>query len=35
MASIGILSAREPQHRSGEIFKDAEEGRLVLITKHG
>ena len=35
MASIGILSARDLWHRSGELFKDAEEGRLVLITKHG
>ena len=35
MASIGVLSARDLRHRSGELFKDAEEGRLVLITKHG
>ena len=35
MASIGVLSARDLRQRSGELFKDAEEGRLVLITKHG
>lgn len=35
MASLGVLSARDLRHRSGELFKDAEEGRLVLITKHG
>lgn len=35
MASIGVLSARDLQQRSGELFKDAEEGRLVLIKKHG
>ena len=35
MASIGVLSARDLRQRSGELFKNAEEGRLVLITKHG
>lgn len=35
MASLGVLSARDLRQRSGELFKDAEEGRLVLITKHG
>ena len=35
MASLGVLSARDLRQRSGEFFKDAEEGRLVLITKHG
>ena len=35
MASLGVLSARDLRQRSGELFKDAEEGHLVLITKHG
>ena len=35
MDSIGVLSARDLQQRSGELFKDAEEGHLVLIAKHG
>ena len=35
MASIGVLTARDLRQRSGELFKDVEEGRLVLITKHG
>ena len=35
MASIGVLSARDLRQRSGELFKNAEEGRLVLITKYG
>ena len=35
MASIGVPSSRDLRQRSGELFKDAEEGRLVFITKHG
>ena len=35
MDSLGVLSARDLRQRSGELFKDAEEGHLVLITKHG
>ena len=35
MESLGVFSARDLRQRSGELFKDAEEGRLVLITKHG
>ena len=35
MASFGVLSARDLRQRSGKLFKGVEEGRLVLITKHG
>lgn len=35
MAPLRVLSARDLRQRSGKLFKDAEEGRLVLITKHG
>lgn len=35
MDSLGVFSARDLRQRSGELFKDLEEGHLVLITKHG
>lgn len=35
MSAIDVFSARDLRNRSGELLKDAEEGRLALITKHG
>ena len=35
MDSPGVFSARDLRHRSGELFRDAEQGRLAVITKHG
>ena len=35
MDPFGIFSARDLRQRSGELLKDAEEGHLALITKHG
>lgn len=35
MDSPSVFSARDLRHRSGELFRDAEEGRLAIITKHG
>lgn len=35
MEPFDIFSARELRHRSGELFRDAEQGRLAVITKHG
>jgi len=33
--AFGTYSARELGQRSGELFRDAEQGRLSVITKHG
>ena len=35
MDSLGVFSARDLRQRSGELFRDAEKGRLAVITKHG
>ena len=35
MDTPGVFSARDLRHRSGELFRDAEKGRLAVITKHG
>lgn len=33
--TLDVFSARDLRNRSGELLRDAEEGRLALITKHG
>ncbi len=35
MKPLGVFSARDLRNRSGSLLKDAEEGRMSLITKHG
>lgn len=35
MDPLDVFTARDLRQRSGELFRDAEEGRLALITKHG
>lgn len=35
MEPFDVFSARELRQRSGELFRDAEQGRLSVITKHG
>lgn len=35
MEPFDVFSARELRHRSGELFRDAERGRLAVITRHG
>ncbi len=35
MEQFDIFTARDLRNRSGELLKDAEAGRLSLITKHG
>lgn len=35
MKRIDVFTARELRQRSGELLKDAESGRLALISKHG
>lgn len=35
MEPFDVFSARELRQRAGELFRDAEEGRLSVITKHG
>jgi antitoxin (DNA-binding transcriptional repressor) of toxin-antitoxin stability system len=35
MEPFDVFSARELRHRSGELFRDAEKGRLAVITRHG
>lgn len=35
MEPFDVFSARELRHRSGELFRDAEQGRLAVITRHG
>jgi len=32
---LDVFSARDLRNRSGELLRDAEEGRLSIITKHG
>lgn len=35
MDSLNVFSARDVRQRSGELLRDAEDGRLAVITKHG
>ena len=35
MDPVGVFSVRDLWQRSGELLRDAENGRLALITKHG
>ena len=35
MDSPSVFSARALRQRSGDLFRDAEKGRLAIITKHG
>ena len=35
MDELDVFTARDLRLRSGELLRDAEEGRLALITKHG
>jgi predicted HTH domain antitoxin len=35
MEPLDIFTARELRQSSGKLFRDAEQGRLALITKHG
>lgn len=35
MEPLEIFTARDLRQRSGELLRDAEQGRLALITKHG
>jgi antitoxin (DNA-binding transcriptional repressor) of toxin-antitoxin stability system len=35
MEPFDVFSARELRQRSGELFRDAEQGRLAVITRHG
>lgn len=35
MDSLDVFSVRELRTRSGDLLRDAEQGQLALITKHG
>ena len=35
MQTLDVFSARDLRNRSGELLKDAQEGRLSVLTKHG
>ena len=35
MDSVRVFGARDVRQRSGELLRDAEHGRLAVITKHG
>lgn len=35
MNTLDVFSARDLRNRSGGLLRDAEEGKLALITKHG
>lgn len=35
MKSIDVFTARDLRNRSGKLMRDAEQGHLSLITKHG
>lgn len=35
MSSLSIFSARDVRQRSGELLRDAEQGHVAIITKHG
>ena len=35
MSAVDVFSARDLRNRAGGLLKDAEEGKLSVITKHG
>lgn len=35
MNSLSVFSARDIRQRSGELLRDAEQGHVAVITKHG
>ena len=35
MSSLSVFSARDIRQRSGELLRDAEQGHVAVITKHG
>ncbi len=35
MKTVDVYSARDLRNRAGGLLKDAEEGRLAVVTKHG
>jgi prevent-host-death family protein len=35
MSDLDVFSARELRNNTGQLIKDAENGRLSIITKHG
>lgn len=35
MSDVGVFSSRDLRQRGGELFRDAEKGRLAVLTKHG
>ena len=35
MSSVDVFTARDLRQRAGELLRDAESGRLAVITKHG
>jgi prevent-host-death family protein len=35
MEPLDVFTVRDLRQRSGDLLRDAEEGRLALITKHG
>lgn len=35
MSTLDVFTVRDLRERTGELIKDAEEGRLALVTKHG
>lgn len=35
MRSLSVYSARDIRQRSGELLRDAEQGHVAVITKHG
>ena len=35
MEPLDVFTVRDLRQRSGELLRDAEQGRLALITKHG
>ena len=35
MEPVDVFSVRDLRLRSGELLRDAEQGRLALVTKHG
>lgn len=35
MSSISVFSVRDVRQRSGELLRDAEQGHVAVITKHG
>ena len=35
MSTLDVFTVRDLRERTGELIRDAEEGRLSLVTKHG